>query len=172
MRNDKQRREQIKKQLGIGPGSARNKLIKNLLFDFSKQLGKNICFQCGKEIENEREFSIEHKIPWLNNDDAYDLYFDLENIAFSHLACNIAVARNGFKVKSKSGFKGVFHQVNRNSPKKWRAQRCGKKEGTVHIGWFETPEEAAKAYDEAIVAAFKDRKINKSIVTNEDLGLI
>lgn len=38
-------------------------------------------------------FSIEHKIPWLDSDDPVDLFFNLENIDFSHLLCNSAAKR-------------------------------------------------------------------------------
>ncbi|KKL25623.1 hypothetical protein LCGC14_2403400, partial [marine sediment metagenome] len=37
-------------------------------------------------IDNIDDFTIEHKIPWLDNDS--DLFWDLDNIAFSHNRCN------------------------------------------------------------------------------------
>lgn len=36
---------------------------------------------------------IEHKIPWLDSDKPKELFFDLENIGFSHLSCNIKARR-------------------------------------------------------------------------------
>lgn len=53
----------------------------------------NFCHQCGSEIENEQNLSIEHKEPWLDSDDPVGKFFDLDNIAFSHLACNCGAAR-------------------------------------------------------------------------------
>lgn len=85
-----------KEQLGIDPGTAAHRLLKDLLFDFVLRAGHR-CHQCGGEMEREN-FSIEHKIPWLHSDDPKGLFFDLENIAYSHLKCNIAVARKTNKV--------------------------------------------------------------------------
>jgi hypothetical protein len=41
--------------------------------------------------------SIEHKTAWLGEPNAVELYFDLRNIAFSHLACNRRAARKPTK---------------------------------------------------------------------------
>ena len=66
--------------------SARLKL--NILFDFVVKLGLDSCFKCGKCIKTDAELSVEHKIAWL--DRSPDLFWDLENIAFSHRKCNKA----------------------------------------------------------------------------------
>jgi len=81
------------KQLGRSYGSAVHHLKKAILFSLAKELGRHYCFQCGAEIENIEEFSIEHKIPWLDSINPSGLFFDLENIAFSHLKCNVDKAR-------------------------------------------------------------------------------
>ena len=52
-----------------------------------------ICFQCKQPITTVETFSIEHKLPWLHSPNPSQMYFDLENIAFSHLRCNIAANR-------------------------------------------------------------------------------
>jgi hypothetical protein len=80
-------------QLGQPVGTASHRLRKGIMFSLLKQLGQNVCFQCGKQIEYARELSIEHKIPWLDSDDPLGLFFDLTNVAFSHFLCNIAKAR-------------------------------------------------------------------------------
>lgn len=80
-------------QLGMPYGTACARLRKSILFSLLKETGKNICFQCGKIIESEKELSIEHKINWLDSENPKELFFDLKNIAFSHLSCNISVAR-------------------------------------------------------------------------------
>lgn len=54
------------------------------------------CFQCGGPLVREN-FSLEHKEPWLDADDPVSKYFDLENIAFSHHACNVRAARRPMK---------------------------------------------------------------------------
>lgn len=38
-------------------------------------------------------FSIEHKIPWLDSEDPTGLFFNLDNISFSHKSCNYEAKR-------------------------------------------------------------------------------
>lgn len=71
--------------LGMGYGTAMNRLRKNVLFRLVQDLGRDDCFKCGLKIATALELSLEHKIPW--NGDA-ELFWDLDNIAFSHRACN------------------------------------------------------------------------------------
>ena len=82
-----------KKQLGMNHGKARNKLVKTLLFTMATRLNENICFQCSLPITKEEDFSIEHKIPWLDSEKPVKLFFDLDNISFSHKKCNYGAAR-------------------------------------------------------------------------------
>ncbi len=92
--------EKKKEQLGMAIGTAANRLRKAVLFDLLEKTGLNICFQCGEVITDIATLSIEHKVPWLDSDDPKGLFFDLDNIAFSHLSCNIGAAR---KPKSVCG---------------------------------------------------------------------
>lgn len=87
------RSAEIKKQLGMSHGSARNILHKSILFDLVCKSGLNICYQCGSSIEKIDDFSIEHIEPWLHAESANELYFNLDNISYSHLKCNISAAR-------------------------------------------------------------------------------
>jgi hypothetical protein len=50
------------------------------------------CFQCGLPIETIEEFSIEHKEPWQSAANPSEAFFAIENLAFSHFACNVAAA--------------------------------------------------------------------------------
>ena len=77
-------------QLGMAHGTASNRLRKMLLFKYVVSCGDNKCFQCGKVIDNIENFSIEHKVAWLNTENPVKLFFDLDNVSFSHLSCNIA----------------------------------------------------------------------------------
>lgn len=86
-------------QLGMSPGTASNRLVKNLLFHLAGKLGLTNCHKCGEVIER-RSFSIEHKIPWIDSEEPSKLFFDLDNIAFSHLKCNIQGARKSNKLYS------------------------------------------------------------------------
>lgn len=80
-------------QLGMSYGSAAHRLRKMLMFQMAQELKRDLCFQCGKRIEDVGDLSVEHKIPWLDSDDPIGLFFDLNNVAFSHLKCNIGAAR-------------------------------------------------------------------------------
>jgi hypothetical protein len=73
-------------QLGMSHGTAAHRLKKMTLFDVLRRHGENVCFRCDAEIATVEELSIEHKEAWLDNDPA--LFWDIENIAFSHAACN------------------------------------------------------------------------------------
>jgi len=73
-----------KEQLGVSHTTAASKLKKMLLFNMVRRLGEDVCFRCGKRIEGADELSIEHKVPWLHSKDPIELFFDLDNIAFSH----------------------------------------------------------------------------------------
>ena len=89
------------KQLGMDYGTATNRLKKRLLFDFAIKLNMQWCFRCGAEIKNLRDFSLDHKIPWLHNKEPKKLFWDLDNIAFSHLSCNSRDSRGGPMQKRK-----------------------------------------------------------------------
>lgn len=80
-------------QLGMPFGTASGKLRKTVIFNLLKIANLNSCYQCGKLIEQEKDLSIEHKIPYLDSENPVELFFSLDNIAFSHLFCNIAAAR-------------------------------------------------------------------------------
>ena len=75
----------------MNPSTASNRLVKDILYDFVVKANHR-CFHCGEELSRDT-FSIEHKIPWLHSEDPLELFFDLGNIAFSHLRCNIGAAR-------------------------------------------------------------------------------
>lgn len=79
-------------KLGMSFGAARSKLVKNLLWDFVVKAGQNICHQCNTEILTIHDLSIEHKTPWENSENPVENYFDLDNIAYSHLSCNCRAA--------------------------------------------------------------------------------
>lgn len=82
-----------KNQLGMDAGTAANRLKKIVTFDLLKQLKQNYCYQCSSEIESAEELSIEHIVPWLDSETPNELFFSLDNIAFSHYSCNIKARR-------------------------------------------------------------------------------
>lgn len=94
-------------QLGMPWGTACNKLRKKILFQLLVETKKNRCYHCREEIAVEEELSIEHKIPWLDDDP--NLFWHLSNIAFSHLSCNCSNGRKHNKGKvSPHGHKSRY----------------------------------------------------------------
>lgn len=77
-----------KMQLGMNPSTAANRLVKDLLWSFILQSNRGNCCKCNLPMARDT-FSIEHIEPWLDSDDPVKVYFDLENIGFSHLRCNV-----------------------------------------------------------------------------------
>lgn len=75
--------------LGMSHGTASHRLRKEILFSLVCKLGENICYRCNEKIETVSEISIEHKQSWQSSSEPIKTFFDLDNIAFSHLRCNI-----------------------------------------------------------------------------------
>jgi hypothetical protein len=73
--------------LGMPHGTAANRLRKMILFHLLEKRGENICFNCAERINTAAELSIEHKQPWEGV--SLELYWSMDNIAFSHLRCNL-----------------------------------------------------------------------------------
>lgn len=100
----KSRSARLASQLGMPHGTAANKLRKNIMFHLLKKLTENICFVCHFRIEKVEDLSIEHKEPWEGR--SVELYWSLDNIAFSHLKCNrqhAFVGGIGRRIKSPDG---------------------------------------------------------------------
>src|SRR5689334_22132550 len=86
-------------QLGMPIGTASARLRKMILFDIPVKSCKLVCYQCGEHIWDIDDLSIEHKIPWLDSESPIKLFFDLDNIAYSHLSCNVSAARQNKEKK-------------------------------------------------------------------------
>lgn len=97
--------------LGMPYGTAMNRLRKQLLFKYVQLAGDDYCYACGERIETVDDLSVEHKEPWLNRN--LDSFWDLDNIAFSHLGCNIPHTKGAEKLR-KVGPEGtawcIWHQ--------------------------------------------------------------
>lgn len=74
-------------------GTANHRLRKMVMFHLIRQLNQDYCFQCGAQITSVDDLSIEHKRNWKNID--AELFWDMNNIAFSHRACNVPENRRG-----------------------------------------------------------------------------
>lgn len=84
--------ENKKKQLGMEPSKARYQLIKMIVYDFICK-EHIVCYRCKSEMSLD-DYSIEHKKPWLHSENPLELYFDLANVTFSHLQCNVEARRH------------------------------------------------------------------------------
>jgi hypothetical protein len=158
-------------QLEMPYGTARNKLNKAIMFEMMKRCNMDICHQCGNKIENVDELSVEHKTPWLDSGKAIELFFNLENIAFSHLSCNCAASRKVVTVKNAkippSGFRGVqLSGDSRPGRKKYVAyfSNNGKQ---IRLGSSDSPRELALLYDKKAIEV-----LGEEAVTNASLGLL
>ena len=92
-------------QLGMNPSTANGRLVKDLLFAFAVEAG-HMCFRCGLPLVREN-FSVEHIVPWLDSEDPIGLFFDTNNIAYSHLPCNVGAARRTY---AKCGTKQSYQK--------------------------------------------------------------
>ena len=131
--------EEKSKQLGMNASTASARLVKDLLYKLVVETGRNGCYRCGKPMSR-GTFSIEHKTPWLHSDDPVRLYFDTENISFSHLSCNVGAARRkeavcGTRSKYMTGCRCApcteserLHSAKRYTPERRKQiyQRTGK----------------------------------------------
>lgn len=84
--------------LGMDPGTAATRLRLMILFHVLERHDENVCYRCGGIIATYKELSIEHIEPWEGR--SAELFWDLENIAFSHRPCNQRhVVANGSRSK-------------------------------------------------------------------------
>ncbi len=146
--------------------TARQHLLRKIIFDLVQKTDRDFCYRCSQRIVDLSDFSIDHKVPWLGQDNEEELFFNLENIGYSHRSCNYKARRCALKVNNKTGYKGVtYYEKYKENP--YRARIYDLQRKSVHIGSFSTAIEAAKAYDEAAVKLYKERAI-----TNKMLGLV
>lgn len=79
--------------LGMPYGTACGQLRKKILWKLVIKCGEDSCYRCNCKIETIEELSIEHKQPWEGV--SKELFWDIDNIAFSHQKCNIPHRRPG-----------------------------------------------------------------------------
>lgn len=75
------------RQLGMPFGTACNRLRKAVMHELVRRLGLDRCLKCGESIETPEDLSLDHRRPWLGV--SPDLFWDVNNIAFSHIRCNL-----------------------------------------------------------------------------------
>ena len=87
--NHKQYNKNRDEKLGFDLGRARVRLAKEVQFMLIQKAGMGTCYRCGQQL-TPQDVSIDHKIGFTNSENPEEMFFDLTNIAFSHLACNMA----------------------------------------------------------------------------------
>ena len=66
-----------------------------ILFMLVRRLKLEMCYRCEKPIVTYQDLSIDHKKAWQGRD--VRRFWDLGNIAFSHIGCNSGAASKGKK---------------------------------------------------------------------------
>lgn len=97
-------------ELGMPVGTAHARLKRALLFRYIEMAGENACFRCGSPMTVD-DYSIDHKEPWIGGD--LSLFWNLDNLAFSHAGCNARAAR---KKRSPHGAVNSYYAGCRCQP--------------------------------------------------------
>jgi hypothetical protein len=109
-------------ELGVPFGTACARLRKQVMFKLVQETGQDECHKCGLVIESVEELSIEHKEPWQGV--SPDLFWDLDNIAFSHRRCNVRHSRHGTSSRYQHGCRCDECRAWKSAyAKSWRANR-------------------------------------------------
>lgn len=125
------------RQLGLHPATAANRLKVDLLHSFAVQLGHK-CYRCGGVLDRET-FSVEHKVPWLHTDNPTEMFFDLGNIAFSHLSCNVGNKRINKKYETYEEMRAAVNLRRRvngtgNENERRRVRRQARRDAGLPAG--------------------------------------
>ena len=102
--NPHQRRtKKMEDILGEKLSTAKSRLNRILIFELAKKCGLDKCFRCGELIDDLDDFTVDHKESWLLSNQASKLFYDIENIAFSHGKCNYDAGIQSSLSKNNSG---------------------------------------------------------------------
>jgi hypothetical protein len=104
------RKRKAVETLGMPQGTASNRLRKMLLFRQLEKHNENVCVRCNQIILTVEELSVEHIKPWEGI--SAELFWDLDNVAFSHLNCNVA-ARRIFRGRRNDPKHGTWDEYTR-----------------------------------------------------------
>jgi hypothetical protein len=81
-----------REELGLPIGTASGRLRKMILFKLVQETRRDVCYRCGERIKAVGDLAIDHKEAWLGV--STELFWDLENVAFSHSRCNSLARRS------------------------------------------------------------------------------
>jgi hypothetical protein len=105
--------------LGEPFGTATGKLRKMILFKLIQAQELDMCYRCSNKIESIDDLSIEHKDAWQSSDNPVEAFYDLNNIAFSHLDCNKRA-----QIHKKGPEDPSLHNLSRYRHHKCRCSIC------------------------------------------------
>lgn len=78
--------------LGMNASTANSLLRRNIIWELlvnkTGMIKSHICYKCQEAIMSPEELSIEHIEPWEGRENGKELFWDLNNVAFSHKRCN------------------------------------------------------------------------------------
>lgn len=116
--------------LGENISNATHKLRKHIMFAAISALGADKCYRCNQRIVRIEDFSIEHKAPWQSALDPKTAFFDLNNIAFSHLTCNVKAGGGGAKTKKEDTTPCPYGhtEIKRDARGRRRCMECKRQE--------------------------------------------
>lgn len=84
MTQSKDHKERRSALLGMPFNTAERKLRKMVIYELAQQLQKNVCARCGTKIESSDDLALIHLRDWQDNPSGF---WDLTNVAFSHVRC-------------------------------------------------------------------------------------
>lgn len=99
------RTKKIEDLLGEKLSTAKSKLNKLLMFELARKCHMDTCFRCGDKITDIADFTIDHKESWILSDEPAKVFYDIENIAFSHAKCNYEAGPKTYVNNCENGVK-------------------------------------------------------------------
>lgn len=131
----KKRSAIVTQKLGQGFTSARKLLLKKIVWDFIVKCDLNKCFRCGLPMSFE-DYSLEHKVAWYNSEISKDLYFDLDNISYSHAKCNREHGTKERKTLRTHCKNGHEYTAENTRIRKGGARQCRVCESVNSAKWY------------------------------------
>ena len=142
-----------KQQLGMEFGKANQRLFKMMVWKMATKCGMDKCSHCKQLIEEPDHLSLEHIQPWRGIEGRParpELFWDLDNIAFSHIWCNSGSPTRGQGNRKYFGVDDYSDSRGDKNYKKIRS-RLGMNNRLIDLGYWDCEIKAAISYDLAVM---------------------